>query len=66
MVDGAKIKRMMDSMNITQEEMAEEACISGGMMSYIINGKKSPNIETVVIIAKRLGCKVDDLLVKEQ
>lgn len=66
MVDGAKIKRLMESLNITQDEMAEEACVSGAMMSFIIRGVKSPNIETVVRIAKRLGCTVDDLLVKEK
>ena len=39
---------------IGQEKLAERACISGGMVSLIENGKRTPSLETLTAIAAGL------------
>jgi transcriptional regulator with XRE-family HTH domain len=58
---GLQIKRIRESKNLTQEELADKV---GVHLSYIGNieiGAKRPSLETLFIIAEELGVKVSDL-----
>ena len=64
MVNGERIKTLMNEKGITQQEMASTVGISATMMTYTIQGLREPSVTVMVRIAKRLGCTVDELLVK--
>ncbi|MBR2908061.1 MAG: helix-turn-helix transcriptional regulator [Clostridia bacterium] len=63
MVNGEKIAALMKKKNITCTRMAEIAGVSVAMITFITQGKREPNIKTLALIAKELGCTVDDLLI---
>ena len=63
MVDGAKIKSLRESLNVTQKELGEEIGITQTAIHYIESGLKEPKILTLARIAKRLGCTVDELII---
>ena len=65
MVNGERIKELMKEQRITNKELAEEVGVTEAMISYIIRGLRDTTVGTMVRIAKRLGVKVDELLVKE-
>lgn len=65
MINGERIKELMKEQGITNKELAEEVGITEAMISYIIRGLRDTTVGTMVRIAKRLGVKVDELIVKE-
>ena len=64
MVNGELIKILMRSKGITARQLAAKVGISNSMMSFILSGLREPNIQTLVRIAKELGCTVDELIAK--
>lgn len=47
---------------MTQEEVAERSGVQAGEISRIENGKRDPQVSTVLKIAKGLGIKPGQLL----
>lgn len=47
--------------NVTLIELSELAGISKSTLNNIENGRVSPTIEQLEIIAKALGCRISDL-----
>ncbi len=50
-----------DRKNVTLMELSELTGISKSTLNNIENGKVSPTIEQLEIIAKALGCRISDL-----
>lgn len=46
---------------MTQKELAEKINMSVSQLSRIENGRIKPSVETLWIIARGIGCLVDDL-----
>ena len=65
MIDSEKIKTLMEKKKIKSSEMACAVGVSGAMMTYITQGLREPNVTTLARIAAKLGCTVDELIVKE-
>ena len=65
MINFKKIKALMGKKEIKDYELAAKVGVSISMMSYILNGLRTPNVQTLVRIANELGCTVDELLIKE-
>jgi len=61
-VDGAKITKLREQLGITMTELADYAGITLAMMQYTEQGKRTPNIGTLALIARKLGTTVDELL----
>ena len=60
-----KLLKLLKERNMTAYRLAKESGVSRGQLSDLINGKKpNPSINTVIKIAKVLGCKVDDIILK--
>lgn len=58
---GEKVQRLRKTQGYTQEELAEYIGISRTHMGHIEQGRKSPSLELVDRIAKKLKVKVSDL-----
>lgn len=65
MVNGKKIKELIERLAIDQKEFADRVGITPGMMSYIINGLKTPSVPVLNQIAKKLGVTMDELMKEE-
>lgn len=52
---GARLKELREEKGMTQLEVAYKAGVSISAVSYLEMGHKSPNIRTLVRIAKALG-----------
>ena len=63
MVNAKKLKELMDAREVNARELARCAKVSDAMMSYILSGDKVPGLATIGRIAKRLGCKVEDIII---
>lgn len=59
---GKRIKEIRLSMNLSQNALAKRAGIGQSTLSAIESTTKSPNTETVRLIANALGVQVSDLL----
>ena len=59
---GQRIKRVRESANITQEELAKAVGCSTKHIGAIERGIKTPSLETFVIIANTTGASADILL----
>jgi transcriptional regulator with XRE-family HTH domain len=64
MLNHAKIKALMSDKLIKDYELAAKIGVSTSMMSYILNGLRTPNVQTLVRIANELDCTVDELIIK--
>jgi transcriptional regulator with XRE-family HTH domain len=62
MVNGNKIKELIEKQGKSLRGIAPSVGVSESMMSYIVNGLKEPSVAVLVRIAKELGCSVDDLI----
>lgn len=62
MVNGKKIKEMLEKQGKSLRGIASSVGVSESMMSYIVNGLKEPSVAVLVRIAKELDCIVDDLI----
>lgn len=47
---------------MTYDEISKETGISVGTLSNYVNGRTSPTIDNLYLIAKALGCRMDDLI----
>ena len=63
MVNGEKIKAMMEEKGITQKAMAASIGTSEPMVSFIIAGLREPSLTNLSRIAHVLGCKTSDLII---
>ena len=58
------IKRIRVLKNITQQEMASALGISPAAISHWETGRRKPDVDDLIAIARFFGCKVDDLIDK--
>lgn len=58
------IKRIRVLKNITQQEMAAALGISPAAISHWETGRRKPDVDDLIAIARFFGCKVDDLIDK--
>lgn len=58
---GTKVQRLRKAKGHTQEELAEYLGISRTHMGHIEQGRKSPSLELIDKIAKKLKVKISDL-----
>lgn len=57
---GMRLRRIMISKGVTQEQLSQATDIQQSQLSNYINGKTSPSFYNVDKIAKALGCNTDD------
>lgn len=57
---GENIKLLREKRGITQQELAEAACVSGPMISQIEGNIKAPSLPVAFRIADKLNCRVED------
>ena len=56
---GYKIKEVRESLNMTQEELAEKSGVSRTTISALENGDPTTTSKTLVNLAKAMGVSVD-------
>ena len=56
---GYKIKEVRESLNMTQEELAENSGVSRTTISALENGDPTTTSKTLVNLAKAMGVSVD-------
>lgn len=59
---GGKIKRIRKSKDMSQSELAEKSGVAQSTLSYLENGNKHPQFDTLSAICKGLGVSVFELL----
>ena len=62
MLDGAKIRSLRISADMTAEELGLKVGLRPTMISFIENEVKPTNTEKAQLLAKALGVTVNDLL----
>jgi transcriptional regulator with XRE-family HTH domain len=62
MVNGAAIQRRRKQAGLTLAELGDRAGVTASMVSYIELGLRSPSVAALALIAKALGCTMDELL----
>jgi putative transcriptional regulator len=62
---GYKIKEVRESLNMTQEELAEKSGVSRGTISALENGDPTTTSKTLVNLAKAMGVSVDRIFYTE-
>lgn len=62
MINTEKIRELIAERNVTSRELASFAGVSEAMMSYIVQGKREPNVKTLQLMACKLDVTVDELL----
>lgn len=63
---GENIRLRRIAKRMTQEELGKKAAVSATMISYIETGLKPLSLKTGYLIAKALGCTVDELIEEEK
>ena len=58
---GRKIRALRQSLQLTQEKLAELSGLSPAFIGHIERGTRVPSFETVCKIADSLGCSLDEL-----
>lgn len=58
---GTKIRKLRELRHITQFELSQKAGIAQSTLSYIENGKKAPQFDTLCAICHGLGISVFEL-----
>lgn len=66
MVNGKKIKLLMNKKNISNREMASTIGVSESMMTYITQELREPNVTILARIAKKLDCTMDELVISRK
>ncbi len=61
-VIGKNVVRLRKAKKWTQEDLCGEAQIDRSYLSEIENGKMNVTIKALVMIAKALDCKLEDLI----
>ena len=55
---GKKIKKYRRKLGLTQEQLAEEICLSQKYIQFIETGKRRPSLKVLYKIASKLRIKV--------
>ncbi|MGI5848845.1 MAG: helix-turn-helix domain-containing protein [Christensenellales bacterium] len=63
---GLKIKKMRQIKNISQSQLAKKAGIAQSTLSFIENGKKNPQFDTLSAICKGLETSILEILIYEE
>lgn len=63
---GQRIRRRRETLNITQQELADTLQISAQHISAVENNKKVPSLALISELAKQLGVSVDYLVSGEE
>lgn len=58
------IKRIRIMRGINQKELADAIGVSPAAISHWENGRRKPDVDDLIAIARFFGCKVDDLIDK--
>lgn len=66
MINGERIRAIMRSKGITGRELALRVGVSEAMISYILQGLRAPNLQTLIRIATELDCKIDEIIIKAE
>ena len=64
MLNTDKIRQLMREKDIRSKDLALKVGVGESMMSFILSGLRTPNVQTLVMMAKVLECSVDDIIVK--
>ena len=59
---GDNLRDMLKEANMTQRELAEEACLAESTISEYINKQKTPGLKSIINISYALDCSMDDLI----
>lgn len=62
---GFRLRTVMERKGISQLVLSEMTGISQPILSNYLNGKNSPSFYKVDIIAKALGCSIDELTYRD-
>ena len=62
----SRIKVRLAELNMKQQDLSEKLGVTKQTMSYWVNGKSIPTLETAFKMANMLECKVDDLYVYKE
>ena len=62
MINTEELKRLRFQKKMTQMELANAAGLSQAHYCMVENGKDSPSIKRLTLIAKALGCSIKDLV----
>ena len=66
MIIGKAIKKRRAAVGMSQAELADRAGVTQATISIIESGKRAnPSWDTIVGIARALGCKIEDLYSEE-
>lgn len=62
-MNGTKLRKFRELSGKTQRQLAIEASITEGQLANIELGKtENPRIDTVIALARAVGCDVGDLI----
>lgn len=64
MLNGKLVRTLMRAKGYSGRELAARVGISESMMSYILQGLREPNVQTLVRIANELGCSLDEMIIR--
>lgn len=56
------LRRIMETLGMSQEELAKKIGVSAGGVSLIVNGKNDPNLSTLVKILNVIPVKFEILV----
>ena len=59
---GDNLKDMLEDVNMTQRELADEAGLAESVISDYIHKKKGPGFKSIINIAYALDCDVNELI----
>ncbi len=59
---GTRIRYFRTKMQLTQEQLAEQADLSHVFISYLERGERTPGLDAIINIANALNVSADDLL----
>lgn len=57
-----RLNSMMQRKGFTYDDLSEETGISVGTISNYVNGVTSPTLDRLFLMAKTLGCRIEDLI----
>lgn len=62
---GVELKRILDSLEMTQSELATKSKLTPAAISQIIDGKREPSLSSIVKILKVIPVKFERLASEE-
>ena len=61
-INTAKIRELRESHKLTTAEVAEQLGVSAPLITHYEVGRRTPSLDTIVLLAKLYGTTVDELL----